>query len=321
MHKNRSKVSAIIAYKDRLPRDRLCSDHELLPDSDIYGIHFYNLLIACVRSVIKAGVDETIVVKYQDEQPIMLPWPNVRVIEYYNTSDFSEWDAKLFGIKHASNDLIITTNADILINENVVNWFREQVCFSPLTLFQGTKGWLNREQTLNFLSNGEIDVCFHEVITKVCEKRGEVFVDGIEPTNWASRRKACEIYLEKIGLDLWKHSGDFQAFSRSLLSKISYPIGSSGWGWGDNELRIRVKEANMMECWNRSSPVWHLWHPVRPWKKRKQDASNNMKLWKRKIDFSAGVNQWVQPSPEPIKSAINKGGRMCCLKKRDRLTY
>jgi len=315
MGKNRNKVSAIVVYKDRLPRDELCSDYELLPGSDTQGIHFYKLLIACIRSLIEAGVDETIVVKYHDEQSIRLPWSNVRVLDYCNTSDFSEWDAKWFGIMHASNVLLITTNADILINENVVNWFRGQACSSPLTLFQGTKGWLNREQTFNYLSKGVLDVCLHEVITKVCKERGEVFVDGIEPSNWASRRKACEIYLDKTGLDLWKHAGDFQAFNRCLLSEINYPLGSSGWGWGDNELRIRVKEASMMECWNRSSPVWHLWHPVRSWKKREQDALNNMTLWQRKIDFSAGVNQWVQPSPERIKSAIIKGGRLCCLKK------
>lgn len=151
----------------------------------------------------------------------------------------------------------------------------------------------------------------HEAWVSI-EDNNEVPQCGVEPSTWLRRRSGVLKHLKSTGLDLWKHSGDFQSFHRKLLSLVEYPLGSYGWGWGDIELRLRVQEAGFGEEWNRDAPVWHMYHPYTSWSIREQSCFSNMNLWNRDIIFDD--EGWVSPPLESQNYLLRASGKYCYLK-------
>lgn len=308
-------VSAVVAYADRLPLDDRCSDHGYggARGDCFTGKHFRRLLEACVRALSLSGVEDILVVNYGNAWYPRIEVAGARMINRPDKAAFSEWDAKWLGIQQAKYDHVVTTNADILVNADVVRWFLRKARHCHYCLFQGTKGWLNERQTLHFLRTGELNACTHEVIVDIRE-HSEMPIDGVEPVAWADRRVASRVYMERLGLDLWKHSGDFQAFHRGLLEQVAYPRGAKGWGWGDIEFRLRAREAGISETWNRTHPVWHMFHPCQPWSVRGEECAANMRKWGRELDWSAGGSRWVLPPLEDRETALHSSARYCCLR-------
>lgn len=276
---------------------------------DCTGQHFRNLLLRSVRALHAAGIDEIIIVTRHADLTSN-DWPPVRIVLTPESGRFSEWDAKLVGIREATHDCVVTTNADIVVSRKLVDWFRMQVTLRPNVVFHGTKAWLNEVQTMEYLRSGTLNGCLHEVVVSVVDDT-EVVVDGIEPPNWSARRRSAAHYLDKYGIDLWKHSGDFQAFHRALLDQVEYPLGSVGWGWGDSEFRLRVRRAGLHEVWNREWPVWHMYHPVRPWRSRRTECEANIRRWNSGIDLSLGGDGWALPPSETHEESRNRASANC----------
>jgi hypothetical protein len=98
-----------------------------------------------------------------------------------------------------------------------------------------------------------------------------------------------------------------------LLHKVRYPLGAVGWGWGDTEFRLRVREAGLQEFWNRSDPVWHMFHPWKNWATRGEESAKTMAQWNRKLYCPADNSEWVAP-PESIQLRDQQlRARFCCL--------
>jgi len=298
-------VSAVLVYQDRIPLRDLCSDHGYLVGSHrVYRGDFYRqVLNKAVESLIDAGVDEVILVTWHNDL-VVYGGQSLRICVLTADSPFSEWDAKYQGICEARYDHVITTNAAIIVPRGAVEWFRCSVLENPHALFQGTKGWLSEAQTLKYLDTDILVPCMHEVVVRI-ENDTEVFVDGLEPVTWSHRRSAAAYYLKEYGIDLWKHSGDFQAFERSMLSQVEYPRGSIGWGWGDIEFRLRAQAAGLQEVWYRAQPIWHMSHPIRPWIERRDDCEKNMHHWGRGIDMAVCNDGWVRPPTESLACALS----------------
>jgi len=275
-------ISAVIAYADRMPLEGKCRYYKLADPFGppiLYGHHFRKLLHLSVRSLLKAGVKEVVVVNYNNHFYSTISVPGAKVINYSDGGGFSEWDAKYLGIQKVANPLIITSNADIYHNKRLVLKCKKFLLRNKKYIFQGTKCWLSKRQTLKLIRRGILEYYRGEVKSvygwPVC---------GVEPLSWGPFFKNARHQQKYYGIDTWKNSGDFQAFHKDALKKIQYPLGTSGWGHGDIEFRIRAKYAGYRECWNREFFVLHMFHPVLYGKIRfKQLDINRMILVRQRL--------------------------------------
>ena len=287
-------ISAVISFSEKL------HDNQLYNESDYIGVKSFcekgnysrNLLKLIIQELVNCKINDIIVVNYANQINPKIRLDNAKVINVNDKNGFSEWNAKFIGIKSACNDYIITVNADVLVPKKLVEWFSKVIYDQKYALYQGTKLWLNSWQTNKYITSNKLLYCTHEVLIENVEST-ELPICGIEPVTWQQRRKDSFRYTKELGLDCWKNSGDFQAFHRDLLKVINYPLDLYGWGWGDNEIRLRVKEAGLKEIWNRNYPVFHLHHPVLRWEKRKNACLININKCNRNIDFEK--KEWVKP--------------------------
>ncbi len=279
-------LTAVIAYSDRIPDNEYFSKDSCIGIFDFCARGNYNrtLLDRTVQGLHRTGIDEIIVVNYANPYDKGIKVRNAKVINAPDPKGFSEWNAKLLGIKESTHQNIITLNADIIVNSRIIRWFIDSVSEKHLMIYQGTKLWMDPDQTQIFLNSGKLIYCDHEVI--IDQRDGTEFpVCGFEPSSWEHRRTDASRYLKIFGLDCWKNSGDFQAFNKAVLDRFDYPTDLYGWGWGDIEIRLRAKEAGLEESWNTLDPVFHLHHPITKWNLRKAGLLKNVNKCKRDISF------------------------------------
>ena len=154
-------------------------------------------------------------------------------IRYYFVDDYGVYNesrAKNIGIRKASGEIVICTNADLIYSPTVLSDFYKT--------YTDTEGkYLYQLQRHALKKNENISRIFHSDFQKIAKSKGRLI-----------NRRAC---------------GDFQAAKRNIWFSVrGYDEHFEGWGEMDLDLVQRMKNNGINQFWMKNnSIIFHQYHP------------------------------------------------------------
>lgn len=161
-------------------------------------------------------------------------YPNSEIVisndGYKDNEPFSRAEAINNGVKQSKGDILIISDADVLIHKNYLDYCIQTINEKQFIIPYNFIYYLNKRQTANYLRNKQLTpYTYHHHTIKTSK--------GLE------------------------NPGGIQIITKELFNEIGqYNLQFKGWGWEDREFAWRIFEKLGKIPVNCTGRMYHLWH-------------------------------------------------------------